>query len=128
MKSNSPIPLLFWVAAIYDAALGTAFLLAATQVFGGLEIPPPNHLGYVQFPAALLVVFGLMFAAIARNPTGNHNLIPFGILLKLSYCSVVLVHWVASDLPWIWKPFFVADLVFLALFVWAWRAIRKQAA
>ena len=126
MKSPSLIPILFCVAAIYDAVLGVVFLLAPTQVFDWLNIPPPNHVGYVQFPAALLVVFALMYAAVALKPQENRNLIPYGILLKVSYCGVVLLHWVSSDLPWIWKPFFIADLVFLALFVWAWRAIGEQ--
>ena len=30
--------------------------------------PPPNHWAYVQFPAALLVIFALMFVAIASAP------------------------------------------------------------
>jgi hypothetical protein len=128
MKSRSLVPLLFCVAAIYDAILGTAFLLAPAQVFDWLDIPPPNHLGYVQFPGALLVVFALMYAAVARKPKENRNLIPYGILLKVSYCGVVLLHWVSSELHWIWKQFFIADFVFLALFVWAWRAIGEKEA
>ena len=122
------IKLLFLAAAIYDGVLGSAFLFLPAQVFGWIDIPPPNHLGYVQFPAALLVVFALMYSAIALKPLENRNLIPYGILLKVSYCGVVLLHWVSSDLPWIWKPFFIADLVFLALFVWAWRSIREREA
>ena len=122
------IKLLFLAAAIYDGVLGGAFLFLPAQVFGWIDIPPPNHLGYVQFPAALLVVFALMYSAIALKPLENRNLIPYGILLKVSYCGVVLLHWVSSDLPWIWKPFFIADLVFLALFVWAWRSIREREA
>lgn len=128
MKSYTMIKLLFGVAALYDGILGVAFLLTPTQVFAWIDLPPPNHLGYVQFPAALLVVFALMFLMIALYPRENRTLIPFGILLKISYCAVVLHHWVSSDLPWIWKPFFFADLIFLALFACAWRATGKDQA
>ncbi len=126
MKSKPLISSLFAVAAVYDGLLGAAFLLIPRQVFTWVDVLPPNHLGYAQFPAALLVIFAFMYAAVALDPVKNRNLIPYGALLKVSYCGVVLFHWVSTDLPWIWKPFFVADLVFLALFVGAWRAIGRQ--
>ena len=126
MNSRSMISVLFSVAALYGSVLGIAFLFAGAQVFAWLDIPPPNHLGYVQFPAALLIVFALMFAAVALKPRDNRNLIPFGVLLKVSYCGVVLYHWVTSDIPWIWKPFCIADLVFLALFVLAWKSLAAK--
>ncbi len=128
MKSKSLIPPLFIVAAIYDDILGAAFLLFPTRLFAWFDVPPPNHIGYAQFPAALLLVFGLMYAAVAINPVKNRNLIPYGILLKVSYCGVVLFHWLGSDVPGIWKPFVFADLVFLALFVWAWKATDDRQA
>jgi hypothetical protein len=42
----------------------------------------PNHPAYVQFPAALLIIFVLMFVTIARDPARFRHLIPFGVLLK----------------------------------------------
>ena len=119
---------LFALAAIYDAVLGIAFLLAPSGIFAWLDLAPPNHLGYIQFPAALLIVFAAMFAAIAMDPQRNRNLIPYGILLKISYCGVVLFHWVTSELPFIWKPFFVADIAFLIAFVWAWKSLSEEPA
>ena len=86
---------------------------------------PPNHFGYVQFPGAILMVFGIMFAAVARRPQENRNLIPYGILLKVSYCGVAGYHWLAGGIPTLWKPFAVIDLVFLVLFVLAYRSLRK---
>jgi hypothetical protein len=84
-------------------------------------VTPPNHPGYVQFSAALLLVFAVMFAAIARQPVRNRGLIPYGILLKVSYCAVVFYHWFTTGIPNMWKPFAVVDFVFLILFVWAWK-------
>lgn len=116
---------LFVIAALYDGFLGFAFLFSADAVFQAFEVTPPNHFGYVHFPAALLLVFALMFAAIAANPQRNRNLIPFGILLKVSYCSVTGFHWLTSGISYMWKPFIFYDLVFLGLFVWAYASLRK---
>jgi hypothetical protein len=127
MKTKPAVAVLFSIAAIYDGLLGIAFLFAAGPLFNLVGLTPPNHYGYVQFPAALLIVFACMFIAVAKNPAGNRNLIPYGILLKLSYCGVVLFYWLTSGLPDIWKPFCIADFFFLAAFVWAWRVTGRTA-
>ncbi len=114
---------LFAVAALYDGVLGFAFLLAPGLPFRLFAVTPPNHMGYVQFPAALLLVFGLMFLAVAREPVRNRNLIPYGVLLKVAYCGVTTWYWVAGGLPGMWKPFVIVDAAMGALFVWAYRAL-----
>ena len=126
MRKNRAIQVLFLVAAIYDGLLGAAFLFASGALFQWFGVAPPNHPGYAQFPAALLMVFAVMFLAIAVNPVRHRNLIPYGILLKISYCGVVLFHWLTEGLPGMWKPFCLFDLVFLALFVWARARISGQ--
>jgi preprotein translocase subunit SecY len=113
-------------AAVYDGLLGAAFLFASGTLFRWFGVTPPNHPGYVQFPAALLIVFAIMFIAIAMDPVRNRDLIPYGILLKLSYCGVVLFHWLTAGIPDMWKPFCLFDLVFLIVFAWAWTALRKE--
>ncbi len=121
------IPWLFLVAAVYDGLLGLVGLFGTEWFFQTFGVTPPNHPGYVQFPAALLVVFALMFVAVARHPAKNRDLIPYGMLLKVSYSGVVIYHWVAVGLPWVWKPFAVIDVVFLVLFVWAYAQLRSPA-
>ena len=116
---------LFIVAALYDGVLGIAFLLRAESLFQRFQVTPPNHFGYVHFPAALLIIFALMFAAVAKNPEGNRKLIPYGMLLKISYCSVVGYHWFTAGLPGIWKPFVFFDIVFLGLFAWAYASLAN---
>jgi len=127
MNTRRSIARLFVAAAVYDGLLGAVFLVAGMRVFEWCAVTPPNHPGYIQFPAALLIVFALMFVAVARDPVGNRNLIPYGILLKLSYCGVVLFHWLGAGIPDMWKPFCFADLVFLGLFFLAWRALGNPA-
>ena len=111
----------FWISAIYDLVLGLAFLVAGSAIFAHFEVPPPNHPGYVQFPALLLIVFGVLYARIAMDPVGRRELMPYGIGLKLAYTGVTFFHYFTGSMPSMWMPFAWADLVFLVLFVVAWK-------
>ncbi len=126
MKKPRAVSVLFYLAALYDGVLGVAFLVAAPALFDWVGVTPPNHFGYIHFPAALLIVFALLFLSIARRPEINRHLIPYGILLKISYCAVVFYHWFTAGIPFIWKPFAIADLVFLVVFIWAYAELGKQ--
>lgn len=124
MAHLSSVRPLFIIAGLYDGVLGLAFLFFAPTIYERFNVAPPNHYGYVRFPAMLLLVFALMFFAVAADPKRNRNLIPYGILLKVSYCAAVGWYWLNDPgLPMMWKPFFVIDLVFLVAFVWAYRRI-----
>lgn len=128
MKSTRLVSILFIVAAVYDGVLGVMFCLVPWLPFHLFEVTPPNHWGYVQFPALLLVVFAIMFARIAMDPVANRNLIPYGILLKASYCGVVSWYWITTGIPDMWKPFAICDVVFGVLFWWAFVRVGKQEA
>ncbi len=120
MKQLISAPVVFGIAAAYDGLLGLGFLFFPRPLFDLIEATPPGHWGYIQFPAALLIVFALMFIAVAIQPMQNRNLVPYGVLLKLSYCGVVGYYWALTDIPLIWKQFAVADAVFAVLFLWVW--------
>lgn len=128
MKHVTPIRSLFVVAGLYDGLLGAAFLIAGPAVYDHFDITPPNHWGYVQFPAALLIVFGLMFLAVAIDPSVNRPFMLAGVGLKLSFCGVVICHWLLGPLPGLWKPFAVCDALFALLFLWAWVAVGRPRA
>jgi hypothetical protein len=116
----SAVRSLFLVAGAYDFVIGLAFLFFGPQIFAAGSVPPPNHWGYIQFAALLLIVFGLMFFAIARDPVANRNLIPFGMLLKLSYVGIVAYYWSTTGCPTLFKSFTVVDAVMFVLFWWAY--------
>jgi hypothetical protein len=115
------IKLTFLIGGIYDAVIGLGFLLFAGRIFEAGGITPPNHPGYVQFPALLLIIFGWMFLRISHDPVRHRDQMLYAMGLKIAYCAVVFGHWLSGGVPGIWKPFAWADLVFLALFFVAWR-------
>jgi hypothetical protein len=81
-------------------------------------------MGYVQFPALLLILFGIMFLCIAGDPHRRYDWIPFGMGLKASYCGLVFWYQLHGGIPLLWIPWAWADLAFLLLFFAAWRNLR----
>jgi hypothetical protein len=114
------VRLLFALAGAYDFIIGLAFLFFGPQIFDTTGVPHPNHWGYIQFGSLLLVIFGIMFFAVAYNPVANRNLIPYGMLLKLSYTGLVAYYWITTDCPLLFKPFAVIDAVMFVLFFLAY--------
>ena len=126
MKQALLIRLLFLTAAAYDGVVGALFLVAPDYVFDKFEITKP-HMGFVQFPAALLIVFALMFLRIGIAPLRNRRLIIYGVLLKVAYAGVVFRYWFTSEgIPNLWKPFAIVDVVMAVLFLWAMRRQLRQ--
>lgn len=116
------------ISGLYDGVLGLAFLLAPASIYAMYAVDPPNHMAYVQFPALLLILFGIMFFRIAMDPVKNRDLILYGCGLKVSYCSMVFYYMLTTGVPAMWVPWAYADLVFLVLFVVTWRSLGQQAA
>lgn len=127
MKSLLPVRILFALAAAYDGLLGLAFVIAGPQLYSFFGITPPNHWGYVHFGAGILMLFALMFVAVARRPLENRNLIQYGILLKVCYVATVGWYWGHGDVPAMWKYFMGADSVFMVLFFMVLFALRPPA-
>jgi hypothetical protein len=71
------------ICAIYDGVIAAAFLIAPSALFRIGRVVPPNHLGYVQFSALLLIIFAVMFvrgrrsAGPARRDPLRHGLESF---------------------------------------------------
>jgi hypothetical protein len=128
MKSIHWIVALFVIAAVYDGVLGLLFIAAPGLPFDLFGVTPPNHMGYVQFPAALLLIFAWMFLAVATAPIRNRGLILYGIGLKVAYCTFCFWYWFTTDIPVIWKPFAVIDVVMGVLFAWSYVALRSAGA
>ena len=118
----------FILSALYDGVLGLLFLFFAGAIFQQFNVTPPNHPAYIQFPAMLLVLFGALFFMIANNPVKYRDLIWLGVGLKVAYSGTAFYHQLTEGIPALWLPFAWADLVFLVLFIVAWKAIGATAA
>ena len=112
---------LFVLSGIYDGVLGIAFLLFGPAIYRIAGVTPPNHFGYIQFPALLLITFAIMFLRISGDPVGRRELMLYGMALKVSYCSVAFWHQFHGGIPIMFVPWAWADLVFLMLFIVAWK-------
>jgi hypothetical protein len=115
---------LFLLAALYDGILGVVFVFTWPWIYKMFGVTPPNHGGYVVFPALLLIVFGAMFLRISRNPVAHRGLIPYGAGLKAAYSGTVFWYQLTTGVPFMWIPFAWLDLAFLAAFLIAWRGLR----
>jgi hypothetical protein len=120
------VRVLFAVAGAYDFIIGAVFLFFGPRLFDAAGVPQPNHWGYIQFGALMLVIFGSMFFAVAYEPAANRNLIPFGMLLKLCYTALAGYYWAATDIPMLFKPFVIIDAVMLVLFALAYSQLRQR--
>ena len=116
----STIRLLFVIAGLYDLLIGLAFLCFGPQLFDATGVPQPKHWAYIQFGSLLLIIFGIMFFAVAYDPAANRNLIPYGMLLKLSYAGLAAYYWVTTDIPMLFKPFAIIDAAMFVLFFLAY--------
>jgi hypothetical protein len=123
MKSHGWIRIVFALSALYDGLLGLLFILRPDWPFERFNVPPPNHFGYVEFPAAVVLIFAFMFARIAINPSRHRELIVYGILLKLAYVWVSGWHWLHGNIPTMWKPFIVIDAICAVLFLVAYASL-----
>jgi hypothetical protein len=118
----------FMIAAAYDFILGVLFLLAYPAVYNYFHVALPNHPAYIQFAAGVVATFGIGFWFVARAPERNRDIIKLGVLLKLTYSTVVLAWWFKGQMPGMWVPFAWLDLAFLAAFLMSLRTLPVAAA
>jgi len=118
-------PLLL-LAAAYDLILGLAALLAFKPIYQRFAVTLPNHAGYVQWGAAVVIVFGIGFWLAAMNPARNRDIIVMGVLFKLAFAGTVLGHDFLGSVPTIWVPFAWADLAFALLFMAMLRSLPRS--
>jgi hypothetical protein len=123
---NVWIKVLLVVCGIYDGGLGLVALLLPATVFRLTGVTPPNHMGYVQFPALLLLIFAVMFFRAASDPVARRETIVYGMALKLSYFGLVFYYRFHGGVPTLWIPCAFADIAFFALFIIAWRRVSNN--
>ena len=121
------IKALLAVCGVYDGVIGLCFLLFPIMLYRAAGVTLPNHMGYVRFPALLLLIFAAMFFRAAADPVGRRDVLVYGMALKASYFLLVFWYEFRAGVPTLWIPFAYADVVFFLLFVLAWNTVRKEA-
>jgi hypothetical protein len=120
------IRVVFAIAALYEGVLGIVFLFFGSAIFRQTGTIPPNHMGYIKFPALILILFGMMFWRVAVDPIRNRDLILYGAGLKATYSGVAFWYEVNGGIPLLWLPWAWMDLIFLFLFLLAWTRIPTR--
>lgn len=114
------VKMIFLIAALYDGIIGLLGVFFPNLAFQVFEVTPPNHAGYVQFPAILLMIFAAMFFRVARDPVSNRFIMLYGVALKAGYSGLIFTYMLTTSIPFMWVPWAWVDLLFLALFLASW--------
>jgi hypothetical protein len=109
----------FLVAAVYDMALGLAFLVAGEQILQAIGMALPPHIAYIHLAAIFIVVQGLSYLLPWRDALSNLGVVWVGVAYKGSYAALVAWYLVAGTLPsTFFVPWAVIDAGFMIGFLW----------
>jgi len=113
---------LFLTAAIFNWAVGLALAFKAGLLFELFRVTPaPTEPLFLQLFAWLVVVFGIGYWWVSRDPAANAPIIKLGILGKISVFLAVLACVLMDAVSWQMLILASGDLVYAALF---WRALK----
>ena len=106
---------LFTVAAIFNAVVGLAMLLAYDLLLPWLGFPPRPTV-WIHIIALIVLVFGYAYWRIARDPSRFREYVVLGIAGKLAFVVAIYGHFVAGDATAALATLVTADLIFAGLF------------
>lgn len=111
----------FLSGAIFNWLVGLALHYDATLLFGLFGVtPPPSEPLFVRLFAWLVIVFGVGYYWVSRDPPANAPIIKLGILGKASVVLVCLSSVAVHSVSWQIMILALADLIYAVLF---WRAL-----
>ena len=105
---------------------GAALIFAFPDSLGqlaGLPAPVPHI--YTTLLAVFVMLFGVAYAWLARQPVIDRPLVGFSALGKAAVFSTILVFWLLGDLTGRNVLAAIGDLVFAAIFTW-WLVRGRQ--
>ena len=107
--------LLFTVAAIFNAVVGLAMLLAYETLAPWLGFPPQPTV-WMHIIALTVLIFGYAYWRIANDPSRFREYIVLGIVGKLAFVITIYGHFLAGDATAAVAALVTADLVFAGFF------------
>jgi len=119
---------LFLVAAVYDMALGLAFVFLYRPIFEWLGMTLPPHVAFIHLPALFIFVQGLSYWIVYRDPLANLGLVKVGVIYKASYSALAAYYLLTDQIPAMFFAWFgLFDFFFFLGFVWFLRWARRGA-
>jgi hypothetical protein len=106
---------LFTIAAIFNAVVGLAMLLAYDLLLPWLGFPPRPTV-WIHIIALIVLVFGYAYWRIARDPSRFREYVVLGIAGKLAFVVAIYGHFIAGDATAALATLVTADLIFAGLF------------
>ena len=109
--------LIFWVAAVFNFAVGLPMLLAPEVLLPAIGQALPDDLLMIRLAALLIVVLGIGYGMVARDPAANRPILWLGVLGK---APIPLLVWISGGAAALSSSAFVlslGDLAFAALFL-----------
>ena len=121
MKAKS-MRIMFTTAAWFNWLAGLAVAVNAELLFGLFRITPlPTEPLFLQLFAWLVIVFGIGYFWVSRDPVANVPIIKLGMIGKLSVVLVSLACVMTGSISWQLMILVSADLLYAILF---WRALK----
>ena len=121
MKAKS-MRIMFTTAAWFNWLAGLAVAVNVELLFGLFRITPlPTEPLFLQLFAWLVIVFGIGYFWVSRDPVANVPIIKLGMIGKLSVVLVSLACVLTGSVSWQMMTLVSADLLYAILF---WRALK----
>lgn len=109
----------FLVAALYDIALGLAFLVAGERILDAIGMVQPPHVAFIQLAAVFVLVQGASYLLPWHDAWANQGVVWVGVGYKASYAALVGWYLVLGILPSVFfVPWAAVDLAFMVGFLW----------
>ena len=106
---------LFTIAAIFNAVVGLAMLLAYDLLLPWLGFSPRPTV-WIHIIALIVLVFGFAYWRIANDPVRFRDYVVLGIAGKLAFVVAIYGHFLAGDATAALATLVTADLIFAGLF------------
>ncbi len=109
--------LVFWVAALFNFAVGLPMLVAPEALLAAIGQPVPADLLMTRLAALLIVVLGIGYGMVARDPVANRPILWLGMLGK---APIPLLVWLTGGAAALASSAFMlslGDLAFATLFL-----------
>jgi len=117
----------FLVAGLYDALLGLAFLVAGESILTNIGMALPPHIAFIHLSAIFIVVQGLSYLLVFRDPLANLGIVWVGVAYKAAYAALVGYYLVIGQLPSdFFIPWAIFDLGFMVGFLVFLRAAMSR--